>query len=54
MTEQAIQLHGGMGVTDELDIGMYLKRVIALEAIAGGADWHLRRHAALSAATRAA
>ncbi|MDE2362951.1 MAG: acyl-CoA dehydrogenase family protein [Hyphomicrobiales bacterium] len=54
VAEQAIQLHGGMGVTNELDIGMYLKRVVALEAIVGGADRHLRRHAALSAAARAA
>lgn len=48
VAEQAIQLHGGMGVTDELQIGGYLKRVVALDALVGGADHHLRRHAALS------
>lgn len=48
VAEQAIQLHGGMGVTDELSIGAYLKRVVALDAIVGGPDHHLRRHAALS------
>ncbi|MFV0280492.1 MAG: acyl-CoA dehydrogenase family protein [Rhodoblastus sp.] len=48
VSEQAIQLHGGMGVTNELEIGFYLKRVIALDAIVGGPDHHLRRHAALT------
>ena len=49
VAEQSIQLHGGMGVTNELEIGGYLKRVVALDAILGGPDHHLRRHAALSA-----
>jgi len=48
VTEQAIQLHGGMGVTNELQIGGYLRRVVALDAIVGGPDHHLRRHAELS------
>lgn len=48
VAEQAIQLHGGMGVTNELEIGGYLKRVVALDAIMGGPDLHLRRHAALA------
>ncbi|MFT4097872.1 MAG: acyl-CoA dehydrogenase family protein [Rhodoblastus sp.] len=48
VAEQAIQLHGGMGVTNELEIGGYLKRVVALDAIVGGPDLHLRRHAALT------
>ena len=54
VAEQAIQLHGGMGVTNELNIGSFLKRVIALDAIVGGPDHHLRRHTALSRAARAA
>lgn len=49
VTEEAIQMHGGMGVTDELNVGLFLKRVLALEALVGGADHHLRRHAAHSA-----
>jgi len=49
VAEQSIQLHGGMGVTNELEIGGYLKRVVALDAILGGPDLHLRRHAALTA-----
>lgn len=48
VAEQAIQLHGGMGVTNELPIGSYLRRVVALDATVGGPDHHLRRHAALS------
>ena len=48
VAEQSIQLHGGMGVTNELEIGGYLKRVVALDAILGGPDLHLRRHVALT------
>ena len=47
VAEQAVQLHGAMGVTDELDIGAYFKRVVALDALFGRSDYHLRRHAAL-------
>lgn len=47
VAEQAIQLHGGMGVTDELDIGGYLKRALAFEAVLGTSRWHKLRYAAL-------
>jgi len=40
---QAIQLHGGMGMTDELAIGHYYKRLSFAEAQLGDADWHLRK-----------
>ena len=53
VTEEAIQMHGGMGVTDELNVGLFLKRVLALEALVGGADHHIRRHAANSARSMA-
>jgi alkylation response protein AidB-like acyl-CoA dehydrogenase len=53
VTEEAIQMHGGMGVTDELNVGLFLKRVVALEALVGGAEHHLRRHAAHSARSTA-
>jgi len=49
VAEEAIQLHGGMGVTEELAIGRHLRRQIALEAQFGTAEQHLRRHAVLSA-----
>ncbi len=43
--EEAIQLHGGIGVTDDLDVGHYMKRLVAIEALFGNADWHLKRFA---------
>ena len=47
VAEEAIQLHGGMGVTEELNMGRYLRRLLALDAAYGGAESHLRRHAEL-------
>ncbi len=41
--EEAVQLHGGMGVSWELDIAHYFKRLIAIGQILGNADWHLNR-----------
>lgn len=46
--EQAIQLHGAMGVTEELEVGSYFKRLIAIETLFGGSTHHYRRHAELS------
>jgi alkylation response protein AidB-like acyl-CoA dehydrogenase len=43
--EQAIQLHGGMGVTEELEVGAYFKRLIAFDTLFGGSAHHYRRHA---------
>ena len=40
---QAIQLHGGMGMTDELAIGHYYKRLTICETMFGDADWYLRQ-----------
>jgi len=37
---EAIQLHGGMGMTDELDIGHYAKRLMMLNTLFGGGDYH--------------
>lgn len=44
--EEAIQLHGGMGVTEELEVGGYLKRALAFEAVLGTSRWHKQRYAA--------
>jgi alkylation response protein AidB-like acyl-CoA dehydrogenase len=52
IAEEAIQLHGGMGVTEELNMGRYLRRILALEAVHGSAERELRRHATLRAAAR--
>lgn len=51
--EQSIQLHGGMGVTEELEIGAYFKRVVAFDTLFGGSAYHYRRHAALGRAAAA-
>ena len=47
VAEEAIQFHGGMGVTDELEIGGYLKRALAFEAVLGTSRWHKARYGAL-------
>ena len=47
VAEQAVQLHGAMGVTEELDIGSYFKRLLAFDTMFGGSAHHYRRHAAL-------
>lgn len=39
--ENAVQLHGGMGVTEELRIGHYFKRLLVIDAQFGNADHHL-------------
>jgi alkylation response protein AidB-like acyl-CoA dehydrogenase len=44
--EEAVQLHGGMGVSWELDVAHYFKRLIAIGQIFGNADWHLDKLAA--------
>jgi hypothetical protein len=46
--QNAIQLHGGMGMTDEMAIGHYFKRATILEGLFGSVDHHLRRYEALS------
>ncbi|SFG64042.1 Acyl-CoA dehydrogenase [Duganella sp. CF458] len=41
--QQAVQLHGGMGVTDELPVAHYFKRLAMIEITLGDADHHLER-----------
>ncbi|MBT6275489.1 MAG: pimeloyl-CoA dehydrogenase small subunit [Chromatiales bacterium] len=41
--QDAVQLHGGMGMTDELDVSHYFKRVTMIDASFGDVDHHLRR-----------
>ena len=55
VAEQSVQLHGAMGVTEELDIGSYFKRLLAFDTMFGGSAHHYRRYAALGgrAATHA-
>ena len=41
--QQSIQLHGGVGMTMELKIGHYFKRLTMIESTFGDTDYHLRR-----------
>lgn len=50
ITRQAIQLHGGIGYTDEADIGLFLRRAMVLAASFGTATAHRRRYAAAAPA----
>jgi hypothetical protein len=43
--EQAIQLHGGMGMSDELNVGHYFKRIAAINIQFGDPTYHLLRYA---------
>jgi alkylation response protein AidB-like acyl-CoA dehydrogenase len=45
VAEQAVQLHGGMGVSEDLPVGRHLRRVLALEATLGTPDFHRGRFA---------
>jgi alkylation response protein AidB-like acyl-CoA dehydrogenase len=44
---EAIQMHGGIGMTDEFDIGFFLKRCRILETLYGDRNFHLDRYARL-------
>lgn len=46
--QNAIQIHGGMGMTDELAIGHYFKRATMIEGLFGSVDHHLKRYESLS------
>lgn len=50
VAQQAVQLHGGVGMTEELDIGHYFRRLTFFGHLLGSADHHLQRFAALRAA----
>ena len=43
--QSAIQLHGGMGMTDELNVGHYFKRLSMIESLFGNIDHHLKKYA---------
>jgi alkylation response protein AidB-like acyl-CoA dehydrogenase len=46
--ENAIKLHGGMGMTDEMAIGHYFKRATIIQGLYGSVDHHLARYEGLS------
>jgi len=43
--QEAVQLHGAMGVTEELAVGHYFKRLSMIGVSFGDMSWHLQRHA---------
>lgn len=45
--QSAIQLHGGMGMTDELHVGHFFKRVTMMDTLFGNVDHHLKRYTSL-------
>jgi len=45
--EQAIQIHAGIGTSDELRVGHYFKRLLCVETLLGSMDYHLDRYALL-------
>ena len=46
--QEAVQIHGGNGVTDEYAIGHYFKRLTIFDSEFGNIDHHLKRHMALA------
>lgn len=51
VTRQAIQLHGGIGCTDEHDVGLYFKRMHVLNSLFGDEDFHVERFSRLPSFT---
>jgi len=47
VAQGAVQLHGGMGMTDELNVGHYFKRLTMIDTLFGNVDFHLKRFGAL-------
>ena len=45
--ENSIQLHGGMGMTDEMQIGHYFKRLAMIDVMFGDHSYHLKRYVTL-------
>jgi alkylation response protein AidB-like acyl-CoA dehydrogenase len=50
VADQAVQLHGGMGMSDELNVGHYFKRISAINIQFGDPAYHMLRYAQIDAA----
>jgi pimeloyl-CoA dehydrogenase len=46
LTEAAVQLHGGIGMTQEYGVGNYLRRMTVIDLLFGDAKYHASRHGA--------
>ena len=53
VAQQAVQLHGGIGMTDELCVGHHYKRLMILAKLYGDEAWYLQKYAGLMAARAA-
>ncbi|NKB60403.1 MAG: pimeloyl-CoA dehydrogenase small subunit [Alphaproteobacteria bacterium] len=42
--QQSVQLHGGMGMTDEMNVGHYFKRLTMIDTLFGDHNYHLKRY----------
>ncbi len=52
--QNAVQIHGGMGVTNELNVGHYFKRLTMIDTMFGNVDHHMRLYTALAGQEQAA
>ncbi len=50
--QSAVQIHGGMGMTNELNVGHYFKRLTMIDTLFGSTDYHLRRYTELAGNNR--
>jgi acyl-CoA dehydrogenase len=48
ISNEGVQMHGGIGMTDEFDIGFFLKRARVVQALLGDANFHRDRYAVLN------
>ena len=48
VAKSAVQLHGAMGITDELDVSHYFRRLTTIGSLFGGGDHHIRRYIRLA------
>jgi alkylation response protein AidB-like acyl-CoA dehydrogenase len=48
ITNEAIQMHGGIGMTDDMDFGFFIKRARVLQQTMGDYNYHLDRYAVLN------
>ena len=48
VANDAVQLHGGLGITEELDVSHYFRRAMTIDSLFGGRDQHMARFSALT------
>ena len=47
-SQEGVQMHGGVGMTDEYDIGLFMKRIRVLQELLGDANYHMNGFAKAS------